>query len=335
MKKITALALTVILLISTLLLTSCAGGEAVPDGMQLASIDGEPFKLYVPENMSLNLESGISSAFSYVPEKLVISARHFTPSESDFSLDAYMEKCSNEYADTLESFAITSLDACVIGGADAKKLIYTTKIDDINYTCTHISTVFKGDVISLYFYVPTASVENYKETVNSVTNEFLLCDKSEQINDEVTDKKTPAGMKIASADIVEYRLYVPTNWVCFSESGVSEAYFPESEKTNVTVTSYSPDESISTAEYVESCETTYAKTIKGYELISKEDTTVANRNAVSITFSATYNEIDYTINQTIFIYDEMIYSITYTAMSSVYDSHLDDLGSILSAFTFR
>ena len=73
MKRIIAL-FTALLLI-TVALTSCKKAGNAPDGMKLASLEGEPFKLYVPEAMTLNLDSGISSAFSYIPEKFIISAK--------------------------------------------------------------------------------------------------------------------------------------------------------------------------------------------------------------------------------------------------------------------
>ena len=333
MKRFTALIIAVLLL-CPLFLTSCST-ESAPDGMKLASFEGEPFKLYVPEAMTLNLESGISSAFSNIPEKFMISARYYTPSNPEMTLDEYMEYCAESYAESIDSFDMTSLEATVLSGVDGKRMSYTAKFDDINYSCEQFTVLYRGDMISLNFYIPSHSAEKYAESVNEIAGVFELCEKPEPINDEVVDKKTPDGMKIASSDVVEYRLYVPKTWICSSESGKSEAYYPESQKTNVTVTSYLPEEATGVEDFSVICEAEYEKSINGYKLLSKETATVVDKNAIALTFSATYGGVTYKIRQVLVIYNEMAYFITYTATEENFDLHADDFDKIVSEFKFR
>ena len=334
MKRIIAVLTAIIFLI--LPLSACSSKEAVPRGMQLASTENDPFKLYVPEGMNLNLDSGISGAFVHNPEKIVICARYYTPANAEMTVSEYIAYCEQGYADSLTEFAVISHDPAVLAEKDAIKLIYTAKIDSVDYTCTQYTVLHNGDMVSLHFYIPTNKVASYAEVTNTVTANFLLCDKSEPQNDEIVDKDTPDGMKIASHDKIEYRFYVPKSWICYSESGISEAYYPESERTNVTVTSYSPDGTLSAAEYVALCEEEYKASILGYELIEKSDGfKVANRDALSITFRANYDGVSYKIRQTMFMYNNMIYSITYTATDAAFDLHTGDLEAMISAFKFR
>lgn len=333
MKRIIALVLA--LMLCTLLLSSCATGEDVPKGMVLASVSGEPFKLYVPEQMTVNTTSGISSAFAYVPEKMIISARYFTPSE-DMSLSAYIDYCAQGYSSSLASFELKSRDAAILAGLDAIKMTYCAKIDGIDYTCTQISVLHKGDMVSLNFYIPNTATENHASTITAVSDVFVLCDKTEHQGDEFVDKKTPDGMKIASHKNLEYRFYVPKSWICDSESGKSEAYYPESGRSNVAVTSYSPDEVTSLADYVASCKESYSASISGYELIEeKNDIFVAGRSAISITFKSNYDGIEYNTRQVIVLYSDIFYSITYTATAENFGLHTEDVDRMVSAFTFR
>lgn len=334
MKRFTALAAAIILCLS--FLTSCAKDDGIPDGMKLASRTDEPFKLYVPEEMTINTDSGISSAFGYIPEKFIISARYFTPADTDMTLEQYMQYCAEGYADSLDTFEWKSTDAAVLSGVDSLKMSYTAKIDGIDYTCTQISVKHKGDMVSLNFYLPTASVNDENiQVINNIASAFVLCDKPEPVNDEMVDKNTPQGMKIASGDKLEYRLYVPKNWICSSESGKSEAYYPESEKSNVTVTSFSPDGEMSAADYIAECEEKYAESIKGYTFIEKTDTKVAQKDAISLVFGANYDNINFKIMQVTFVFNGMVYSITYTSTAEQFDSHLEDVEKIISEFTFR
>ena len=197
MKKFIAVLTAVIFLIMPL--KSCAGGEAVPRGMVIASIEGEPFKLYVPEGMNVNLDSGISGAFAHSPEKIVICARYYTPDDPEMSISEYITYCEEGYASSLTEFNILSHDPAVLAEKDAIKLIYTAKIDSVSYTCTQYTTRHNGDMVSLHFYIPTDAVSNYAEVTNSVTSNFRLCDKAEEKNDEFVDKNTPEGMKVLEA----------------------------------------------------------------------------------------------------------------------------------------
>ena len=333
MKRFTALAAALILCL--ICLTSCANDDSVPDGMKLASCADEPFKLYVPDEMTVNTDSGISSAFGYIPQKFIISARYYTPADSGMTLEQYLHYCAEGYADSLDSFELKAIDPAVLSGVDALKMSYTAKIDGVDYSCSQVSVAHKGDMISLNFYLPVTSIEGYAEVISNVTSAFVLCDKPEPVNDELVDKKTPDGMKIASGDKVEYRLYVPKSWICNSESGKSEAYYPESERSNVTVTSFSPEGTMSAADYVAECEKKYAESINGYTLIEKADTKVANKDAVALTFGANYDGISFKIKQVTFVFDGMVYSITYTSTAERFDSHLADVDRIISEFSFR
>ena len=334
MKKITALLFAILILVTSLI--SCGSTEDVPKGLINVTAEGEPFKLYVPEEMTSNVQSGISGAFTYVlgNAKLVVSARYYTPSV-EMTAEGYLRTCAEGYAESLEEFDLVSVEATVLGGKDSCEMKYTVTIDKIKYTCLQYAVLNKSDIVSLYFYIPTDAYEMSSEMIEKVTKEFVLCDRPEDSGDEVVDKKTPEGMKIASSDKIEYRLYVPKSWVCNSESGKSEAYYPESERSNVTVTSYSPNEAMTLADYVNACKESYAEAVDGYELISETEAVMAERDAVSLTYTAVYDGIQYRIRQTSVLYGKMLYTLTYTARAEVFEEHLGDVDKMVEVFTFR
>ena len=332
MKKITAL-FCALLLVATCLV-SCGVKDDAPKGMVSAYIDGEPFMLYVPEEMTPNTDSGISCAYANVPNRMMVSARYYTPSD-ETTLEQYLNFCAQGYADSLDSFELVSTTATVLSGVNAYRMEYTAKIDDLDYTCTQTVAFNKGDIVSLNIYVPTESVETCKGFVEMIVDEFLLCDKPEHYGDEVVDDKTPEGMKIASDNKIEYRLYVPKTWICKSDSGKSEAYYPESARSNVTMTSYSPNGEVSIADYVASCKEEYAKSLLGYALVEETETILAGKSAVSIVFTSNYDGVTYKQRQVILLYGGMFYTLTYTATAENYDLHTEDVEQIISAFTFR
>ena len=334
LKKITALCLALILF--SLCAVSCAGdNEEAPEDMKSATLSGEPFRLYVPESWSLNTSGGISGACYNSAKKILVSARYYTPADPTMSLDAYVDLCSAAYAERLEGYTVTAREATVLGGANAVRLSYTVTDASEPMTCFQITAAYGGDFVSLHGYCATSLYEARQEDYDSIIREFVLCEKTDPNGEPLTDKDTPAGFEIASAKHLEYRLYVPKVWVCDAESGASEAYYPESGRSNVAVTSYSPTESILLEDYFLKCEESYKATLPEYERLATAERTVSGRTAQSYTYRTRVDGREFTIMQTLCIYNQNVYSITYTALSENFELHREDVEAILNAFTFR
>ncbi len=332
LKKILAFMLVLIICIGA---AGCSG-DGAPDGMKLASIEGEPFKLYVPEAWTSNGVSGISGAFYAGTDNIAVSARYYALNDTETDLDSYVNDCISKYTKTHKDFDFDGeVGATVLGGVDAREIVFNAEYDKKDFTFRQIFSMYLGDVIVLSFRCPEELFDNYNEQFTQMADVFELCERSEPKNDCVTDKKTPEGMKIASHDNIEYRFYVPTTWVCDSESGTSMAYFDESGRPNVTVTSYIPDDVMTAEEYFELCEEKYEKELSGYELLDTEEREVAGRTAVSYTYCASYDGTKFFIMQTVLVYNDRAYSITYTAPEDLFDGHTEDVEKMLDEFKFR
>lgn len=332
-KKIIPLLCVLLLLCGALL--SCAQSDVdVPEDMQIATLEGEPFYLFVPLNWTPNLSSGVSGAYISSTDTIMVSARHFPASEG-ITLDEYVSLCAEGYGKTYDSFEKAEQTAAVLGGEDAVKLSYKIKKGEVELTCFQICTLYRGDVISLSAYCATELYETYKEDFNRIVKEFRLTEKKTEQAAPLTDKHTPEGMKIASAEQLEYVFYVPTTWICTPTEGMSDAYFSELDKSNVSVTSFVPEGSTSVKDYFDTCEKTYQNVLDSYTRLSEAERTVAERTAYTYVYSAKDGELTYRISQTLFAYNDMIYSITYTALDEQFDAHLGDVEKILNAFRFR
>ena len=320
---------------------SCRKDDGAPEDMKSSTVEGEPFVLYVPDSWIENYSSGISSAYYVSTQTIMVSARYETAVEKyredsaddGAVLDAYMMACAEKYSDSVKNFNILTLDAAVLGGKDARHLKYTMDNDaGKSLTCRQITTIHGEDFVTLNFYCETDLYEANNAQFEKILSAFALRDKT-VMNDNVTDKYTPEGMKRASEEEIEYRFYVPQSWICYSESGRSEAYYPESEKPNVTVTSYAQSVIATPEEYFAIAEEEYKKSISGYELLStSEEFKVSGRKAISYTYKAIYDGVEFRIMQTVFAYNGAAYSITYTALADCFDDHLNDVNKMLEAF---
>lgn len=329
-KKIIALVVVLVICIGAV---GCSNSD-VPEGMHLVSLEGEPFKLYAPQAWTNNTVSGISGAFFAGTDNIAVSARYF--SVGDVSVEDYVRSCIPVYSETHKDFEFDGeLTAAVLGGADAKEITFTADHEGKEFRFRQLFAKYNGDIILLSFRCPAEQFDTYNPEFNQMIDEFKLCAKGEVKNDYVTDKKTPEGMKIASGDALEYRFYIPESWICDTQSGVSQAYVDESGKPNVTVTAYIPDDTMTPSQYFEECERSYKESLNGYKFIGEEERTVGGRRAVSYTYSVTYGDVEFTIMQTVFVYLERVYSITYTSPTDTFDSHMQDVEYMLDAFRFR
>ncbi len=315
-------------------IVGCAKSDA-PEGMQLVSLEGEPFRLYAPKAWTNNTSSGISGAFYAGTDNIAVSARYFVAPDG-VSLESYVSDCIDGYNAIHEDFDFDGeVTPTVLGGEDAVEITFEAEFEKRDFTFRQIFVKHGGDFIVLSFRCPTEVFETYNTQFTQMADVFELCEKGEVRNDCVTDKKTPEGMKIASNNDIEYRLYVPTSWICDSESNTSVAYVDESGRPNVTVTAYIPDGVMSAEEYVEYCKEKYEDSISGYAFIGTTDTQVAGKDAISYSYSAEYGGVRFTVMQTVLVYNDRVYSVTYTAPEDRFDSHTDDVEKILDAFRFR
>ena len=296
LKKILSCVLLAILTLTCL--TGCGEDDGVPDGMYSATIESDPFILYVPEGWTDNRDSGISSAYYSLSDAVMASARYYTPDMSgEFSLSDYVYDFIVEFESANPSFVKLAEEDSALGENKALRCKYSfdRTVDSsegaltANVTVTQYYAIHGSDVVVLSLFCDTSKYgDEYIEMFEQIRSEFVFCDKK-AVNDAVTDKKTPEGMKRASFDNSEYAFYVPTSWYCDMSHKLTEAYFPESGKPNVTVTSFSPDSATTTpAQYFAMCEEAYKKDIPGYEKIGEESRTVGGCSAVSYTYKAVY-----------------------------------------------
>ena len=333
MKKITAIILILIICLS---MASCSGESGTaPDGMHKASLDNEPFELYVPKSWTVNTASGISGAYYSPIDKITVSARYHALEDPEQSLEDYVSFCILSYANTLDSYETVKNESTLFAEKDSASLRFTFLDGEVEFTGLQLITLIKGNAILLTFFCPTEQYDANAEQFDEIKKEFVITKFEEDKGDYVTDKKTPDGMKIASGKKLEYRLYVPTSWICHSESGMSEAYYPESGRPNVTVTSYSPDEDMTAEEYFEICEEEYKKNLSEYTFIGSEERKIDECDAISFIYTASYDGVTYKLMQTVFARQGLVYSFTYTATESGFDSHLEDVETMMDAFIFR
>ena len=147
----------------------------------------------------------------------------------------------------------------------------------------------------------------------------------------------PDGMKLISTEDVEYNLYVPQEWVEDVSTGVVTAYVSESDRSNINMAAFDLDDPNMTAaafweKYEGDLLATFPDAVFGETANTVVDGSVA---AEQHTFTATVTGYEYEFMETVFVRGGTAYILTYTSTPDVFESHLDDVQSIVNSLKFR
>ena len=148
---------------------------------------------------------------------------------------------------------------------------------------------------------------------------------------------TPEGMKNVALESAKYNLYVPESWIegSYNVSGARASALENAP--NVLATVYYPDAQLTPQGYWESqCLPEYSAVFANFKIIEEgTDTTLGGKDAKKYQFSYTFGETLYQCMQVITVYDFNVYVVTYTALSTEYDTYKEDADSIVANFTFK
>ena len=156
MKKIISIALA---LITVFALASCGNKIDIPDGFQLASNKVNDYYFFVPTNWTVDMSTGVSSAYFSETDKTNVSMASYKLSEA-MSADAYWEKTKSEYTTLFTEMSEPEVKTTALDSVEAKQYTFTGKAG------THalkIMQIFcpKGD--TMYVFTYTATPEKFEE----------------------------------------------------------------------------------------------------------------------------------------------------------------------------
>ncbi len=151
------------------------------------------------------------------------------------------------------------------------------------------------------------------------------------------DAYVPAGMKNISSDVVEYKLYIPESWTADISTGVVSAYCSQSDKSNISMTAFElRDAESDLVSFWDSYKDTFEKTFSDMEYETEgEDMLVAGNVAKKYVYTATVSGDAYKFMQVTILKDARVYLFTYTATEANYDSHTEEIASILENISFN
>jgi len=150
------------------------------------------------------------------------------------------------------------------------------------------------------------------------------------------DDGAPAGMKLASTEIVDYSFYVPEDWIVDLSTGAVSAYVSEHDMTNVSMMAWNlEDVYMELPAWWEEYQSDFNLVFDEFEILSEENTILGETAAMKYIYTASLAETQYKFMQVAAIRRGMVYLFTYTTVPDNFDTNLDSVNSILENFKFN
>lgn len=167
MKSVKSVAALLCAAILMLCAVSCSGGGEAPKGMKLIESDFVDYRLYVPENWTIDLSTGFVSAAA--SDRSNISMQTMTVTGQYASLDSYVtETYMPMVSSTLQGYKLLEsyTTGQILGDSGACKYVYSVTSDNSEYK---IMQVFATKSVYLYIFTYTAATENFDTHLSEVT----------------------------------------------------------------------------------------------------------------------------------------------------------------------
>lgn len=150
----------------------------------------------------------------------------------------------------------------------------------------------------------------------------------------------PDGMKLVESDFVNYKLYIPENWVADLTVGTVTAR--ANDNSNISVQTMTPSgnfESVDNyfrTDYYPKVQSTFKNTVLIEDECSTENQKFSTRGIACCKYVYTVESdgATYKILQYFTGYGGYLYIFTYTAQEALFAKHLEEVSDMVQNFTF-
>jgi len=150
----------------SLILSACSDPNAgwVPAGMKLASTEAVDYTMYVPESWTVDVSTGIVSAYVSVSDRSNVTMTAFNLGSDDLyiSLDEYWERYQGDLIATFPDICYTEAEVISPAETTADGETIPAETAAPEHPGYPISTVMDNTAANKYYYTATVTGVTYK-----------------------------------------------------------------------------------------------------------------------------------------------------------------------------
>ena len=164
--KLTKITAMIAAAAAVLTLASCNGeSDPAPAGMITASGDAALYDLYVPDEWSVDLSTGMTCAYASPTDPSSVSVTTWTPKYTDTTLDEWWEGYISDISMVFGDVKEIASENTLLGGEAAVRHEYTAVFAEVEYHYMVIGALHNNVV---YVFTYTSQGDKYEEHMEDV-----------------------------------------------------------------------------------------------------------------------------------------------------------------------
>lgn len=172
MKKILSCAVALVLLCASL--SSCGKNDGVPDGMILASGDAADYYMYIPEDWTVDLQTGATTAHVSSSDRSNVGACSWLLEYTDDTVDTWHERQLEDLTAGFSDYNEESVTETEIDGVYAKEYVFTARLANEERKYRQTAAVKGGSVYVITYSTTPELFEEHSGEAYKIVEEFCF-----------------------------------------------------------------------------------------------------------------------------------------------------------------
>ena len=166
--------LTLALALAMLTITGCNADADAPTGYKTASGEAADYAFFVPDDWTVDLTTGATSAYCSTEDPSSISVMAWELPNTDTTLDEWWEMNLEDISMVFRNLDVAAPETLTLDGVHAQKYVYTADLGEFSYKIQQTAAI-KGGSVYLVTYTSLADTyDAHLEEVNNMLSFFLF-----------------------------------------------------------------------------------------------------------------------------------------------------------------
>ncbi|MBQ8641309.1 MAG: hypothetical protein IJ480_03755 [Clostridia bacterium] len=166
--------LITILALSMLVLSGCGGDTQAPAGYKTASGEAADYAFFVPEDWTVDLSTGATSAYCSAEDPSSVSVMAWELPNTDTTLDEWWEMNMEDIARVFQNVETAAPENVTLDSVHGQKYVYTADLGEFSYKIMQVAAIRSGSVYLITYTSLADTFDSHLEEVNNMVSFFLF-----------------------------------------------------------------------------------------------------------------------------------------------------------------
>ncbi|MBQ8402140.1 MAG: hypothetical protein IJX14_09450 [Clostridia bacterium] len=166
--------LILMLAVSMLAMTGCNADAEAPTGYKTASGEAADYTFFVPDDWTVDLTTGATSAYCSTEDPSSISVMAWELPNTDTTLDEWWAMNLEDISMVFQNLEAAAPENLTIDGVHGQKYVYTAELGEFSYKILQAAAIKNGTVYLITYTSLADTYDAHIEEVNNMVSFFLF-----------------------------------------------------------------------------------------------------------------------------------------------------------------